>query len=85
MEVKDKLVLNGITWAASDEIEYNTIGSFQTSESNTPGYFIFRWIGNAYTLHEKYTCHVFNPVVIIPEGELVCPAKFMTPTRKTSD
>ena len=32
----------------------------------------------------KYTFHAFNPPVIIPEGELVCPYKFMTPMRKTS-
>ena len=45
---------------------------------------IFKWMGNAYTLQEKYKFHAFNPPVIIPEGELVCPAKFMTPTKKTS-
>ena len=31
-----------------------------------------------------YKCHAFDPPVIIPEGELVCPAKFMTPMIKTS-
>ena len=31
-----------------------------------------------------YICHAFNPPVIIPEGELVCPAKFMTPMKKNS-
>ena len=50
MEIKDELVLNGMTWAASDEIEYNTIGVFWTSDSDTPGYYIFRWTGNSYTL-----------------------------------
>ena len=48
------------------------------------GYFIVKWTSNAYTLQEKYKCHAFDPPVIIPEGELVCPAKFMTPTIKTS-
>ena len=31
-----------------------------------------------------YKCHAFSPPVIIPEGELVFPAKFMTPMKKTS-
>ena len=46
--------------------------------------YIVKWTGNAYTLQEKYKCHVFDPPVIIPEGELFCPAKFMTPMKKTS-
>ena len=33
---------------------------------------------------KKYTCHEFDPPVLVPESELVCPAKFMTPMRKTS-
>ena len=82
MDIKDKLVLNGTTWSAVEEIEYNTIGEFQTSNSNTTGYYIVRWAGNAYTLQEQYKCNSFNPTVIIPEGELVCPAKFMTKMRK---
>ena len=53
MKIKNKLVLNGMTWAAADEIEYNTIGVFQTSDSNTPGYYIVLWGGNVYTLQEK--------------------------------
>ena len=84
MEIKYKLVLNGTTWAAAYNIEYNTIGVFQTSNSNTPGYYIFWWTGNAYTLQEQYTCHAFNPTVIITEGELFFPAKFMIPMIKTS-
>ena len=84
MKIKDELVLHGMTWAESDDIEYNTIGVFQTRDSNTPVYYIFKWTGNAYTLKKKYTCHAFDPPVIITEGELVCPAKFMTTTRKTS-
>ena len=84
MEIKEKPVLNGMTWSAADKIKYNTIGAFQTSDSNTPRYYIVWWTGNAYILQEKYTCHVFDPPVIIPEGEVVCPAKFMTPMRKTS-
>ena len=31
-----------------------------------------------------YKRHAFNPPVIIPEGELVFPAKFMTPMKITS-
>ena len=41
MEIKDALVLNSINWAASEDIEYNTIGALQTSGSNKPGYYIF--------------------------------------------
>ena len=70
--------------AAAAEIEYNTMGDFQTSKNNTHGYYIVKWAGNAYTLQEKYKCHAFHPPVIIPDGELVCPDKFMTPMKKTS-
>ena len=70
-----------MTQVAVDKIEYNTIDAFQTSDKNTHGYYIVKWTGNAYTLQEKYKCHAFNPPVIIPEGELVCPAKFMTPMK----
>ena len=74
MKIKDELVLQGMNQAAADEIEYNTMGAFQTSDCNTHRYYIVKWTGNAYTLQEKYKCHAFNPPVIIPEGELVCPA-----------
>ena len=84
MKIKDELVSSGMPQAAVDDIECNTIDEFQTRDSNTPVYYIVQWTGDAYNLQEKYTCHAFNPPVIIPEGELVCPAKFMTPTRKTS-
>ena len=47
MEIKYELVLNVMTWSASYDIEYNTIGSYQTSYSNTPGYYIIQWTGNA--------------------------------------
>ena len=50
MNIKYFLVLHGITWAEADDIEYNTMGAFKTSESNTPGYYIVQWTGNAYTL-----------------------------------
>ena len=60
------------------------MGAFQTSDCNTHGYYIVKWTGNAYNLQGKYKFHAFDPPVIIPEGELVCPAKFMTPMRKTS-
>ena len=83
MKIKDELVLHGMPLAAADNIEYNTIGEFQTIDSNTHGYYIVKWAGNAYTLQKKYKCHAFDPPVIIPEGELVCPAKFMNPMRKT--
>ena len=70
-----------MTQAAADEIEYNNMGAFQTSNKNTHGYYIVKWTGNAYTLQGKYKCHAFNTPDIIPEGELVCPAKFMTPIK----
>ena len=84
MDIKYELVLNGMTWAAADQIVYNTIGAFHTSDSNNTGYNIVRWTGNAYTLQEQYTCHSFDPPVLIPEGELGFIAKFMTPMRKNS-
>ena len=83
MKIKDELVLHGITWKSADEIEYNTICAFQTAKK-TPGYYIVWWKGNGYTLQGKYTCHAFDPPIIIPEGDIVCPAKVMTPMRKTS-
>ena len=82
MKIKYELVLQGMTQAAADGIEYNTMGAFKTSDYNTHGYYIFKWTGNAYTLQEKYKCHAFYPPVIIPEGELFCPANFMTPMIK---
>ena len=75
-KIKDELVLQGMTQAAADEIEYNTMGVFQTSDCNTHGYYIVKWTGNAYTLQGNYKYHAFDPPVIIPEDELVCPAKF---------
>ena len=84
MKIKDELVLQGTTQAAAEDIEYNTMGAFQTRDCNTHGYYIVKWTDNAYTLQGKYKCHGFNPPVIITEGELVCPAKFMTPMKKTS-
>ena len=47
-----------------------------------PGCYVVRWTINAYNLQGKYTCHAFYPPLINPEGKLVFPAKFMTPTRK---
>ena len=84
MEIKYELLLNGMTWSAADDIQYNNIGALKTSESTTPGYYIVLCTANSYTLKEQYTCHIFDPPVIIIESELVCPAKFMTPMRKTS-
>ena len=82
MKIKYDIVLHGMTQASAYEIEYNTMGAFQTSYKNTHGYYIIKWTGNAFTLQGKYKCHAFNFPVIIPEGELVCPAKFMTPIKK---
>ena len=82
MYIKDKLLLNGMTWVAADHIEYNTIGEFQISNSNLPVYYIVRWTGNSYTQQEQCICHAFDPPVIIPKGGIVFPVKFMTPMRK---
>ena len=82
MKIKYNLVLHGMIWAEENNIENNTIGVFQTRNSNTPGYYIVQWTGNAYNLQKKYTCHEFYPPVIITEGELVFPANFITPMRK---
>ena len=68
MNINYELVLHGMPRAAADEIEYNTIGEFKTSDSNTPEYYIVQWTGNAYNLQEKYTCHAFDTPVIIPKG-----------------
>ena len=84
IKIKDEIVLKGMTHAAADNIEYNNLGVFQTSDKNTHGYCIVKWTGNAYTLQEKYKCHAFDLPVINTEGELVCKAKFMTPMQKTS-
>ena len=53
MKTKYELVLQGMTQAATDDIEYNIMGVFQTSDCNTYGYYIVKWIGNAYTLQGK--------------------------------
>ena len=84
MKIKDELVLQSMTQEAAYEIEYNTMGAFQTSDCNTHGYYIVKWTNNAYILQEKYKFHAFDPPVIIPEGELVFPAMFMTPMIKNS-
>ena len=84
MEIKDGIVVHSMTWAAADQIIYNNIGALQTSDRNTLGYYIVIWIGNAYILQGQYTCHAFDPPVLIPEGDLVFPDKFMTPMRNTS-
>ena len=63
MKIKDELVLHVMTCAAADDIGYNNIGAFQTSDSNTHGYYIGRWTGNAYILQEIYTCYAFDPPI----------------------
>ena len=54
MKIKDDLVLQGMSQASADEIEYNTMGASQTSDCNIHGHYIVKWTGNAYTLQEKY-------------------------------
>ena len=50
MKIKDELVLQGMTQAAADKIEYNNMGEFKTSNCNTYGDYIVKCTGNAYTL-----------------------------------
>ena len=69
MDIKYELVLNGMTQEVAEDIYKH-------------GYYIVQLTGNAYTLKEQYTCYAFNPSVIIPDVELVCPAEFMTPMKK---
>ena len=52
-KIKDELVLHGMNQAAADKIEYNNMGTFQTSDCTTHGYYIVKWTGNAYTLQEN--------------------------------
>ena len=40
MMIKDELVLQDMTQAAADDIEYNNIGALKTSDKNKPGYYI---------------------------------------------
>ena len=42
MKIKDELVLQGMTQAAAYEIEYNTMGAFQTSDCNIHRYYIVK-------------------------------------------
>ena len=53
MKIKYELVLQGMTQAAADAIEYNTMGAFQTSDCNKHGYYIVKRTGNAYNLQEN--------------------------------
>ena len=53
MNVKDEIVLQVMTQAAADEIEYNTMGAFKTRTKNTHGYYIVKWTGNTCTLQEN--------------------------------
>ena len=58
MAIKYELVLNGMTQVSADKIENNNIGEFQTSDSNTPGYYIF----NGQVMHIPHRNNI--PVMI---------------------
>ena len=47
MKIKDEIVLQGMNQAAADNIEYITMGAFQTSDKNTHGCYIVKWTDNA--------------------------------------
>ena len=53
MKIKYELFLQGMTQEAANEIEYNTMGAFKTSDCKTHGYYIVKWTGNAYNLQEN--------------------------------
>ena len=53
MTIKYEFFLQGMTQAAANDIEYNTMGEFQTINCNTHGYYIVKCTGNAYT-YSKY-------------------------------
>ena len=48
MKIKHELVLQAMTQAAADKIEYNSMGTFKTSDCNTHVYYIVKYTGNAY-------------------------------------
>ena len=73
-------ILSWTAWLAQQQTIFNTI----TSNINTPRYYIVWWTGNVYNLQDNYKFHALDHPVIIPEGELFCPAECMTPMRKTS-
>ena len=57
-DIEYEVVLNVMTWASEENIEYNTIGAFQTSDSNTYWYSIFDgqlmhipYINNIHVMH----------------------------------
>jgi hypothetical protein len=45
-------VLMGMTQVSADEIEEGLFGAFQTSDTQTLGYYIVQWMGNPFTLQE---------------------------------
>ena len=55
MNIKYELFLQVRTQAEEDDIEYNSMGEFQTSDCNTYGYYIVKCTGNAYTLQKNIT------------------------------
>ena len=72
-------------WLRNTQTRLNTIKILHFKPATVSHlWIILLWEVNAYNLQEIYTCHSFDPTVIIPEGELVCPANFIAPMRKTS-
>jgi hypothetical protein len=82
MQAMHEGVLMGMTQVSSEEIFEGSFGAFQTSDKQTLGYYIVQWTGIPYTLQDQYECNAFNPPVLIPQGDLVCEAKFWTPMSK---
>ena len=58
MEIKNEFVLHGMTWAAADKIEYNTIGKFKTSYIIFPGTIFFNV--QLMHIHNKKNIHVMH-------------------------
>ena len=61
MEIKDELVLHGMTWEASDEIEFNTIDVFQTRNINMPVYYIL--YGQVINIPYRNNINVMHPII----------------------
>jgi hypothetical protein len=70
------IVLDGIAEMISETIEVGESGAFMTDDTTTDGYYLVEWAGEPYTLQEETVLNEYEPPIILPEGELVCEAKY---------
>ena len=61
MEIKDELVLHGMSWAAADDIEYNTIGAFKTSDRTRLDIIFFN--GQVMNITYRKNIHVIHSIL----------------------